>query len=241
MTTSEPRLLALWSAPRSRSTAFSRMMIERGDFRVVHEPFSHLKNFDEATVGETVVRSEPDLMAALTRAAADGPLFFKDTTDYHYPGLLAATDFLRGTTHTFIIRHPAEAIASHAAMAPDLDRDSVGFAWLAEIYDAVAAATGTDPVVVDSDDLVDRPQETVRAYCAAVGIPYVAEALSWDRGMQESWRLTGRWHESTSQTGGFVRTGTESRAAVERDPRLAEHLAFHLPYYEKLRDRRLPV
>jgi len=29
-------LLMLWSAPRSRSTAFFAMMAERGDFTVVH-------------------------------------------------------------------------------------------------------------------------------------------------------------------------------------------------------------
>jgi hypothetical protein len=34
--------LMLWSAPRSRSTAFFRTMAERGDFTAVHEPFSYL-------------------------------------------------------------------------------------------------------------------------------------------------------------------------------------------------------
>jgi hypothetical protein len=33
-------VLMLWSSPRSRSTAFFRMMAERGDFTAVHEPFS---------------------------------------------------------------------------------------------------------------------------------------------------------------------------------------------------------
>lgn len=43
-------LLMLWSAPRSRSTAFFRMMAERGDFTVVHEPFSYLAEFGYADV-----------------------------------------------------------------------------------------------------------------------------------------------------------------------------------------------
>ncbi len=34
------RIIALWAAPRSVSTAFERMMMERGDHAVVHEPFS---------------------------------------------------------------------------------------------------------------------------------------------------------------------------------------------------------
>jgi hypothetical protein len=34
------RLLVLWATPRTVSTAFERMMIERGDHQVVDEPFS---------------------------------------------------------------------------------------------------------------------------------------------------------------------------------------------------------
>ena len=33
------KILALWAVPRSTSTAFERMMRERGDFWVVDEPF----------------------------------------------------------------------------------------------------------------------------------------------------------------------------------------------------------
>ena len=40
----------LWATPRSRSTAFFRMMAERGDFTVVHEPFSYLAEFGYADV-----------------------------------------------------------------------------------------------------------------------------------------------------------------------------------------------
>ena len=35
-------IIALWTHPRSISTAFERVMIERGDFNVLHEPFSYL-------------------------------------------------------------------------------------------------------------------------------------------------------------------------------------------------------
>jgi hypothetical protein len=150
-----PRLIALWSAPRSRSTAFERMMIERGDFTVVHEPFSHLVDFGVARVVDRDVRSERALIDALR--ALPGNVFFKDTTDFHYPGLLADGAFLRYAVHTFIIRHPREVIASHLALNPDLDRDEVGIERLYGIYEAVVRAGTRDPVVVDSDDLIDRP------------------------------------------------------------------------------------
>lgn len=228
-------MLALWSAPRSRSTAFARMMTERDDRVVVHEPFSQVVDFGEIKVGDTLARSEQDVLAALRALAADSPVFFKDTTDFHYPALLADQDFLAGATHTFIIRDPAEAIASHHALVPDVGRDQIGFAWLHEIFAAVRAATGATPVVIDSDDLLDRPAETVRAYCAAVGIPFVPEALNWQPGMRSEWQATSKWHQSTSQTAGFARGDGKGAETVEADPVLRSYRDYHQPYYEELR------
>lgn len=235
-----PRILALWSAPRCRSTAFLRMMGERGDFQVLHEPFSHVADFGATRVGDRRVGTEAELIAALRALSASGPVFFKDTTDFHYPVLLADREFLAEVRHTFIIRHPREAIASHFALNPGLGRDEIGFARLAEIFDAVVAAGG-EPVVVDSDDLVENPEGTVRRYCAEVGIPFRPEALSWGPGMREEWAGTSRWHESTSRTSGFSRTATAYARTTDNDPVLAGYLRHHLPFYERLRAHRLAV
>jgi Sulfotransferase domain len=236
-----PSILALWSAPRCRSTAFARMMAERGDFRMLHEPFSHVMNFGEADVGGRLVRSEQELIPALWRLAEACPLFFKDTTDFYYPRLLADRAFLADPVHTFLIRHPAEAIASHYALHPGLQRDEIGFAWLAEIYDAVADATGVPPVVIDAADLVASPAETVLAYCRAVGIPFVPEALSWRPGMHRAWQRTNRWHETAGRTTGFVRTEPLHPETVAADPLLAGYLKYHLPHYERLKAAALRV
>lgn len=228
-------VLALWSAPRCRSTAFARMMAERGDRVVVHEPLSRVVDFGEVEVADRIAHSEQDVLAALRAIAADKPVFFKDTTDFHYPALLADEEFLSAATHTFIIRDPAEAIASHHKLNPDLGCDEVGFAWLYEIFAAVQAATGNTPVVIDSDDLLDRPVETVRAYCEAVGIPFVPEALTWEPGMRSEWQSTSKWHQSTSRTAGFARRSDGSAEIVEANPVLRAYRDHHMPYYEKLR------
>jgi len=228
-------VLALWSAPRCRSTAFARMMTERGDRVVVHEPFSRVVDFGEVEVGDRTARTEQDVLAALRAIAAQEPVFFKDTTDFHYPALLADEAFLSAATHTFIIRDPAEAIASHHALNPDLGRDEIGFARLYEIFTAVEAATGSTPVVIDSDDLLDRPAETVRAYCEAVGISFLPDALSWQPGMRSEWQSTSKWHQSTSRTAGFARGSGDGAEAVAADPTLRAHRDYHQPYYEKLR------
>lgn len=228
-------MLALWSAPRCRSTAFARMMAERDDHVVVHEPFSRVVDFGEVTVGDRVAHTEQDVLAALRAIAAEGPVFFKDTTDFHYPAVLADEDFLSSATHTFIVRDPAEAIASHHALTPDLGRDEIGFARLYEIFTAVQDVTGTPPVVIDSADLLERPAGTVRAYCTAVGIPFLPDALTWAPGMRSEWRTTSRWHKATSETSGFTPGTTGGAEVVAADPVLRAHRDYHQPYYEKLR------
>ncbi|MET7712478.1 sulfotransferase family protein [Streptomyces sp. NPDC005407] len=228
-------VLALWSAPRCRSTAFARMMAERGDRAVVHEPFSRVVDFGEVEVGDTAAHTEEDVLAALRAMATRTPVFFKDTTDFHYPALIADESFLSAATHTFIIRDPAEAIASHHALHPGLGRDEIGFVRLYEIFTAVQAATGSTPVVIDSDDLLDRPEDTVRTYCAAVGIDFRPDALSWAPGMRSEWQSTSKWHRSTSETTGFTRVRSGGAEAVEADLVLRAYRDHHQPYYEKLR------
>ncbi|GAA2581421.1 sulfotransferase family protein [Actinomadura fulvescens] len=236
-----PRLLALWSAPRSRSTAFLRMMAERGDYTVVHEPFSQVVDFGRVMVGEREVRDEAAAIAALRALSTRAPVFFKDTTDFAFPGVLADADFLAETTHTFIIRHPGEAIASHFALNPGLERDEIGFARLAALYDAVTEAAGAPPVVIDSDDLIERPVETVRSYCRLVGLDFRAEALSWRPGLRAEWRRTRRWHEATSRTDSFVRTARAYADTTDNNPVLAGYLDYHLPFYERLHAHRMII
>lgn len=63
-------MLMLWSVPRSRSTAFYRMMAERGDFTAVHEPFSHVAVSGRADISGTTVATAPEVIGELRSLAA---------------------------------------------------------------------------------------------------------------------------------------------------------------------------
>jgi hypothetical protein len=217
------------------------MFAERGDFTIVHEPFSQLTDFGETMVGHVAVHSEDELIASLRELSEQTPVFFKDTTDFRYPRLLADAQFLADVMHTFIIREPAAAIASHYALNPNLERDEVGFARVAELFDLVTAAQGRPAPVVDADELVARPGEVVRAYCERVGIPFLPESLHWSPGLRDDWKRTSQWHASTSATEGFTAAADDDGATAEvlSNPVLAGYLEFHRPFYEKLRDARL--
>jgi hypothetical protein len=234
-------LLMLWSAPRSRSTAFFRMMAERGDFTVVHEPFSYLAEFGYAEVGGFRVTSAPDLFAALRSLARTTPVFAKETTGRRYPEVLAEPAFLAtDAVHTFLIRHPRETIASYHAMNPDAPLHKIGFESQYEIFAAVRRLTGREPVVVDAGDLVRRPAATVAAYCERAGIGFRPESLTWRPAGRPEWELSKRWHADVAASTGLGAVAASERGVdVEGHPKLAGYLRHHLPYYEALYARRL--
>lgn len=235
--------LMLWGVPRSGSTAFFRMMAERGDFTVVHEPFSYLVMYGHTEVGGARVRSGAELITALLELP--GQVFVKETTGFRYPEFVATPEFLDvatpefldGVTHTFLIRDPRETIPSYLKLEPDAQVERIGFELLHEIYAAVAERTGRQPAVADAADLVRDPEGTVRVYCAATGIPFVREALSWDPAQRPEWQPSRRWHETVAASTGLGAVSTGP--ATVPDAVAARYLRRHLPYYEALRARRL--
>ena len=136
----------LWSAPRSRSTAFFRMMAERGDFTMVYEPFSYLAEFGYADIAGERITSAAGLISALGSLAAVGHVFAKETTGRHYPEVLADRQFLAtGALHTFLIRHPRETISSYHALDPGAGLHKIGFESQYEIFAEVCRLPAVSP------------------------------------------------------------------------------------------------
>jgi Sulfotransferase domain len=236
-----PAVLALWSPPKSLSTAFYRMMAQRGDFQLYHEPFSDLAETKEYRLGERTVNDPDSLLDEILRVSAGVPVFFKDTTVYRHCELFADPRLFYDVVHTFIIRDPRRTIASHYAVNPQVTRDEIGYEYVYEIFDLVREATGRVPTVLDADVLLSRPVDTVRAYCASVGIPFDEDALRWEPGEPTEWRRTSRWHRDASRGSAFERRDRGHPARGAGHLALAGHLEYHLPFYEKMREFALAV
>lgn len=198
------QLQFLWATPRTVSTAFERMMIERGDHLVRDEPFSAayylsaVKRSDR--FDELVDDSDPgQICAELLAAAETGDLFVKDMA---YQGAPWVDDaFLARCTNTFLIRDPAWALPSFARRWPDITEDEAGYRAQAELFDR-ARAIG-DVVVIDSDDLRADPVAVVEAWSHAVGIDFRPDSLSWRPGMQPEWTRWRDWYEAAASSTGF--------------------------------------
>ncbi|MEV7025613.1 sulfotransferase family protein [Kitasatospora sp. NPDC093558] len=232
--TDRPNLLALWSVPRSRSTAFERAMYERGDFLVVHEPFSRVCDFGEADVAGRVCASQEEVMAALVDAAEERPVFFKDTTDFPFDRLGADPAFLRRCRHAAMVRNPRDTVRSHLVMQADATSAAMGFGHLWDIVSTVTAA-GLPMHLVDGDRLADGAEAQMREYCAAMGIDFLAEALAFKREPPASWKTTERWHAGVSESNALGAAPAGKKQFPEGLEQTA--LAFErdqLPYYERI-------
>jgi hypothetical protein len=106
-------VFALWSAPRARSTAFFRSMVERGDMTVLHEPFCNLRDYGETDAGARTFDSPLSLLAWLRDETHDMRVFLKDHPPTAYVrDVLSDRRFLAEARHAFLIRRPEEIAAS---------------------------------------------------------------------------------------------------------------------------------
>lgn len=236
-------MLMLWSVPRSRSTAFYRMMIERGDFTGVHEPFSHVQVFGHVDIGGRPLATAPQVLAELRSLTATRQVFIKDTTDRRHPGALADRRFLaEDAQHTFLIRHPRETIRSYLGVRRNPRLHEIGFEAQYEVYAKVRRLTGRDPLVVDAGDLMRRPADTIRAYCAHVGIDFRPNALHWQPSDRPEWQGGfSHWFTEVAASSGLAEAPSRRSLYADQHPMLGTYLAYHLPFYQELYRRRLVV
>jgi hypothetical protein len=218
-------------------------MVERGDMTVLHEPFSNLRDYGETDVGARTFDSPLSLLAWLGDQTHNLSVFLKETppSGEHFRDVLADRRFLAESRHAFLIRRPEEIAASNYALHPGMNIGSIGLERLCELQAAIRDAGGNPSVVIDSDDLVARPEATMAAYCAAVELPFNLRALTWQSGERSEWRRSARWHVDVSSSSGFERRERVYPHTVENSRDLARFAAHHRPFYERLYAQRLHV
>lgn len=219
---------ALWCHPRSVSTAFERIMRQRGDLTVLHEPFMYdyyigagnkpFENFEPEPGHPTDYTGVRDMILRLGEA---GPVFFKDMAYYVQDKLPADPEFMGAMSHAILVRDPAESILSYHRKDPGFACEEVGIEGLWRLYEQLRAA-GLKPVVIHSAALRADPAGQMARYWKAVGLKDCPEALSWNTDVPEGWKSVEAWHAE-------VLSSTGIKPAEDRDYR-AELAALGAPY-----------
>jgi len=240
------QIIALWTHPRSISTAMERVMMERGDLKVLHEPFSLIYYVTEQKADVPYVHDDPDQPHTypeakdyICGAAGKDTVFFKDMCYHCFEHVIGDDDFLGVMTNTFLIREPIKTIGSHYNINPDVTTDEIGYEQQFKVFEKVEALTGRTPIVIDADDLEDDPEGTVAAYSKALGIPHLPESLTWGVRHIEEWETWKEWHADAARSTGIQKNMEPIDYDVLAIPKLKALYDYHLPSYQAMYANRI--
>jgi hypothetical protein len=236
---SQDKPVALWSVPRSISTAFERVFVERDDFEVYHEPFGESYYYSEERLSDRYSDEEPkpednyeNVLARLLEPH-ENRVFVKDMAYQAKP--LIGPEFVSRFSNTFIVRDPKYVIASLSRMWPDFTLEETGFEQLYRLFRYAAEAE--DVVVVDAMTFSENPVGVLAAYCEHLEIPFRTDSLSWQPGEVREWESWEGWHDAAQQSTGIK---PAERKDPELPPELQEAYEHCLPYYYQLAARAIP-
>ncbi|XP_077992855.1 uncharacterized protein LOC144446884 [Glandiceps talaboti] len=204
--------IILWCIPRTRSTAFELSMASVPSFKVFHEEHTLAEVMGEDRVpgpySNFPILPNYSFKDVKKRLEADHPgkevIFAKDMVSCA-PVQGSYNSLPDGYQSTFLIRHPKETYPSFYKLNTSskekglLQTDAIeltltygSFQPMYDLYNYLTKEKGQQPVVIDSNDLIQNPRDLLQRYCKIMGIPFYESMLNWQPGN------IGHWHELLS-------------------------------------------
>ncbi|XP_033109977.1 uncharacterized protein LOC117111202, partial [Anneissia japonica] len=238
-----------WSQPRSLTTALMRSMESVPDVELFYEPFTTSaflgpERFRRYLTVELPVRKDLSFQAT------------KEKLEMKYEGkkVIFAKDFAfnlngnydlipNGYKHIFLIRHPIRTFLSmyrvweqfNAELACDIFKTyftpRLGFQELHELYTYVVNRTGEEPLVLDTDDLLQNPKGILKILCDDVGLEFSESMLSWGLEQKVKWNADDYYlnidkmigfHGNSLSAGGFVAGSVKPLPKFEDLPEIVQ-------------------
>lgn len=233
--------IAMWSGPRTVSTALMRSWENRPDTVVSDEPLYafYLDRTGLVHPGRNeVIASQPTdwrvVLARLTDPLPAGAVigYAKHMTHHLLPEVDRAA--FAPFRHAHLIRNPRELLASYARVRAEPTLDDLGLRQQAEIFESFGGP------VVDSRDLLADPPGVLAALCQALGVPFDASMLAWPPGPRDSDGVWAPyWYDSVRSSTGFVPKTPYQPSAAPLPARLEPLAAQCQPYFDRLHRYRI--
>jgi hypothetical protein len=236
-----PVRVAMWSGPRTVSTALMRAWENRPDTIVVDEPlyafYLDRTGIEHPGRAEIIASMPTDWRRVLRELAADplppgtGVFYQKHMTHHLLPEIDRAA--LSGLSHAFLIRDPRQLLASYARVRSEPTLADLGLEQQAEIFAAFGGP------VIDSGDILRQPRLALEALCDALGVGFDPAMLAWPAGARDSDGVWApHWYAGVQASTGF---GPYRERALELPAGLAALAEQGRPFYEELAAHRLVV
>lgn len=240
-----PVRIAMWSGPRNISTAMMRSFGARADTWVADEPFyaAYLaaSGIDHPMRKDVLAAQPTDWRDVVPGLFADPPagraIFYqKHMTHHMLPSF--GLDWMSECRNAFLIRDPELVLASYSVKRGEVALADIGFVRQSEIFQREADRIGRAPPVVEGIDVLRDPAGVLSKLCAALGIPWTTEMLSWPAGRRDTdgvWAPV--WYDAVEKSTGF------GPPPPEPWPNLPDHLRRIAdearPHYEALAKHKL--
>jgi hypothetical protein len=140
---------------------------------------------------EAVIAAGDGDWRRVVRALTEGdppepqPIWYQKHMTHHLlPGM--DTDWVLRLRNVFLIRDPAQVVESYLKSRDTVVPEDIGLLQQARLYEQLTDVTGAAPMVIDSDDFLQRPAPFLQALTAQLGIAYTERMLKWPPGPRES-------------------------------------------------------
>ena len=202
--------IAMWSGPRSISTALMRSFENRSDTFVTDEPFyahylhktgiGHPYRESVMADGNTDWNSVAD---EITGPIPEGKTIWyqKHMTQHNLPD--CDMKWLGKLTNCILIRHPREVMLSYLKKYEITSISQLGYPQQIDLF-KLLTDLGAPPIILDVGDVLKNPDVALKLLCRKLDIPFFTEMLTWPAGKRESDGIWGRhWYGNVEASTGF--------------------------------------
>ena len=223
MSTSRTKRICLWSGPRNISTALMYSFGNREDTSVVDEPLygfylSQSKAKEYHPSAEEIMQSmECDGKKVIEKLLAfdEKPIYFIKNMTHHLLDL--KLDFLHEMEHILLTREPGAMIQSFAKVIERPRANDLGYEDHLKLI-GYFRERKIPFHVVDSQDILNDPEQRLKTLCNAVGIPFSDAMLLWPKGARKEDGIWAKhWYASVHESTHFQRQSNPKKTAFRPD------------------------
>jgi hypothetical protein len=204
--------IAIWSGPRNISTAMMRSWENRPDCSVVDEPFYAcylLETGLEHPCRDAILRAQSTNRSTVVRQLSTEPIpaevFYQKHMTHHMPPGMDMS-WCSELRHCFIIRKPAEVIASYLEKMPSVSEEAIGIVRQQQLFEEITEVCGERPLVIDSNDVLKNPGAVLGALCDYWRLDrHTTFMTNWPTGRRLSdgvW--ASHWYQAVETSTGFA-------------------------------------
>jgi hypothetical protein len=224
--------ISVWSGPRNLSTALMYSFANRAGFTAMDEPFyaAYLAatglDHPMSDAIQAAHETDPEQVAiACVKSGGELHKYMKHMPHHMLDGF--PLDWVKDCVNIHLIRHPAHVIASYAAKRENPALEDLGYLQQVALFNTFGG------IVIDSADIRQNPEITLKNLCEQIEIPFDSAMLNWPTGPRPFdgvW--ASHWYNAVHQSTGFA--GAEG-PLPHLEAAAADLLDAALPYYEKLK------